>query len=194
MNTHRRVNGRTLYFPFPVIAMTKQNFFAFTIVALLIVGCAPSNRPKDLPELIPCRITLVQDGAPLDGAMLIFYRTDMTETENEWISTAVSDKNGVCQPKVIGKFPGLVAGAYKVIAMKTWMEPRGDLPPDIQDSLPPALEADLVHPKYADKEKTPLEIKVVKKEKNDFSFTLDPPPGGAVIPDPSKWPSTKHRK
>ena len=172
---------------------SKRNNFALVAVVLLAIGCTPSDRPKDLPELVPCRLTLMMDGKPLDNALLLFYRTDKAEMEKEWVSSAVTDANGMGQPKVIGKFPGLVAGAYKVTVRKVWMEPRNDLPPDIQDSLPDALEVDLVDKKYADKNTTPLEIVVVKGEKNNFALTLDAPPATAVIPDSSKWPSTKYR-
>ena len=171
----------------------KRNNFTLLAVVLFAIGCTPSDRPKDLPELVPCRLTLIQDGQPLDNALLLFYRTDKAETEKEWISSAVTDNNGAGQPKVIGKFPGLVAGSYKVAVRKVWMEPRDDLPPNIQDSLPQALEVDLVAKKYAEKQTTPLEIVVVKGEKNNFTLTLDAPPATAVIPDPSKWPSTKYR-
>ena len=177
-----------------IMTATKRNSFTLVAAAFLVIGCTPSDRPKDLPELVPCRLTLIQDGTPLDNAMLFFYRTDKAETEKDWMLGGVTDTKGVCQPKAIGKFPGLIPGTYKVAVKKVWMEPRNDLPNHIQDSLPDALEVNLVAPKYANKETTPLDITVKKGEKNDFLLTLDAPPGGAVIPDPSKWPSTKHRK
>ena len=175
--------------------MTTKHFSLLLIAfSLCIIGCGKSDRPEDLPELIPCTITLIQEGQPIDLAMLFFAWIDRAEGEKDWMFSGVTDAKGVCKPMAIGKFPGLVEGTYKVTVTKIWMEPRNDLPPNVQDSLPKALEVNLVHTKYVNASTTPLEITVRKGESNDFTLTLDPPLGGTAIPDPATWPSTKHRK
>lgn len=97
-----------------------------------VLACLGCNRgpqlPPDVPKLVPCKITVTQEGTPLAGATVIL---DFVGTSS-WRTGGATDSNGVVTPMTNGQFEGVPAGKYKVVIMKTEQD---------ASSIPPAPEA-----------------------------------------------------
>jgi hypothetical protein len=133
--------------------------FVTLVVFLSIVGCGNASRPKDLPPLYPCVITVIQDGKPLADATV----TLVPET-GRWNAAGSSDTVGVAEMFTNGSYRGVPEGKYRVCVTK--IETVAGKSSD--DDLKPS-EADsnfhLVDPQYSDTTESPLFINVVKETK-----------------------------
>jgi len=118
--------------------MKKKNitsvWFAFAVIAVMLLvttsACSQKKKPADLPQLYPCEITVIQDGQPLEGA-IVGLIADGHNTR--FPSAAISDNKGIAKIKTDSLWPGAPAGNYKVTISKTVL-PVLDLPKEIPDA------------------------------------------------------------
>ncbi|MDR0521444.1 MAG: hypothetical protein LBH00_06285 [Planctomycetaceae bacterium] len=146
---------------------------ALTTITLLIVtitiisGCGDASRPKDLPKLYPCTVTITQEGKPLADAMIEFVPADAANAKFRAVS--MTGKDGSVKMATYG-FTGAPAGKYKVVVTKTMND-------DIvyaAEVNPSSGEKDIVSyntyrmvdEQYSSAETTPFEIEITGKERS----------------------------
>ncbi len=132
-----------------------------------VFGCGGPKKPSDLPELYPCKIKVIQDGQPLEGASV--QLNDPAST-SRFVVGGVTNAEGVAELKTDGKFKGAPAGKYKVLISKIFV-------PEIPNEVPPedpeakkeydkkinelnAQQADTIDVKFKRPTQTPAEIEV----------------------------------
>lgn len=148
--------------------MKNQLFALLGAVALAaVVGCGGPKKPADLPDLYPVKITVIQDGQPLEGASIMLNDPSL---QVRFVMGGQTDAKGVAEIKTDGQFPGAPAGEFKVTVRKTTK-------PEITDEVAPsdpaeraewekkqaeisAQMADTVDLKFGDMSKTPETITV----------------------------------
>lgn len=156
--------------------MKQLSFFGIILTVLsLFAGCSRGPvRPKEMPELIPCEITILQDGRPLAGALTTLRKPDCRYTV-----TGVTDELGVAKIVTHALFEGAPEGEFTVMVEK--MEDESSLlPPRPSDPAQIAAWEDeirkfgLIHQyqtvdgQYAS-ESSPLKITVAGNEtKKEF--------------------------
>ena len=152
------------------------------IIALIILtgiaiftGCGKDDtRPKDLPPLFPCEITIIQDGNPLSGATARFV--PMNAANAKYQAAAITDDTGKAVASTYG-FDGVPAGKYKICVVKTVVEgvtKVTDSYGDLVDS--PGTEYRTVDPQYSNEKTTPHEIEIAGgKQKTQASFDVGKP-------------------
>jgi hypothetical protein len=86
------------------------------IVTLTLNGCGDASRPKDLPLLVPCTLTITQDGKPLAEATVILEPADEA-TGQGYMGAGTTNAGGVSKITTSG-FPGVRAGKFKVTVIK----------------------------------------------------------------------------
>ncbi|MDR2641689.1 MAG: carboxypeptidase-like regulatory domain-containing protein [Planctomycetaceae bacterium] len=84
-------------------------------VLLAVSGCGDSSRPKDLPKLYPCVITITQEGKPLENAVVELAATD--QNNSKYQSLTLTNAEGKAVMSTYG-FAGTPIGKYKVIVRK----------------------------------------------------------------------------
>ena len=115
-------------FLFPTITALIYESMKKSIICFLLIlslfcfsGCGGKKKPSDLPPLYPVKITVVQDGNPLEGATVNF----IADGANVRFTTAgITDKNGVATIKTDIDWPGVPVGKYKVCISKVVMPPE----------------------------------------------------------------------
>lgn len=160
--------------------LTSRLFcLAIVLLAFGSIGCSKVQKPADMPSLYACKIHVVQDGVPLEGATVMLLATEGTP---KWVPGAITDASGTAIVYTNGHFEGAPAGKYKVLVSKTERDPS-KLPPAPPDSDPgyadwlsksesEQLESYVVVGKqYGNIKTTPLETEVVKGSQNET--TLD---------------------
>jgi hypothetical protein len=133
----------------------------FTVVSL--TGCGKDNsRPKDLPLLYPCVVTIIQEGKPLDRAVVEFIAVDAAA---KYRAVSITDTNGHVAMSTYG-FDGVPAGKYKICVWKTVIEGVIQSTNKEGESVnTEGTEYQAVEPKYADAKTTPHEIEITGKGK-----------------------------
>jgi hypothetical protein len=136
----------------------------FALIAIVFTGCGKNDsRPKDLPPLHPCTVTITQDGKPLDGAVVQFAAVDAENKKYQ--ASSMTDAEGHVVMKTYG-FDGVPAGKYKVCVWKTVVEgvtSHQNSDGEMVDTV--GTEYKTVEPQYADAKTTPHEIEITGKEK-----------------------------
>lgn len=133
----------------------------WSLFCLMLSGCVRQNKPDGMPALVPCTITVAQDGVPLFDANVTLHPAD----GNKWTGNGATDKNGKAMIFTWGTHPGIAPGKYSVTVAKVETEklpprPTGSGPGKMPDSF------NLVDLKYGEKETTDLEIVIVKGNRN----------------------------
>ncbi len=113
----------------------KMKSFLAALVATVVfcaIGCGGPQKPSDLPDLYPVKLTIIQDGQPLEGATV--YLVDTTNTCRFTVGYQ-TDAKGIADLKTDGKFPGCPAGNFKVVINKKFMPemPTGNPPSDPEE-------------------------------------------------------------
>ena len=160
-----------------------RNTFLFAMLALVattILGCGGVEKPADLPELYPCKISVIQDGQPLEGATVIL--ADAT-SQLRFSVGGVTNAQGVVEVKTDGKFQGAPQGKYKVLISKVFVpEMIQEAPPEDPDAKAEydkklqelnAQQADTVDVNYKKFGTTPAEIEVTPSGA-EASFDVGP--------------------
>jgi hypothetical protein len=150
-----------------------MRFASFIIICSLFIflsGCGnDSSRPKDLPPLYPCNLTITQDGQPLVEATVRFVSVD----DGKWNPVAFTDAAGHVEMKTYS-FNGVPAGKYKVLIEKEVKENVVE----VKNEVTGATEEKsytlyrIVDEKYSDAKTTPHEIEVTGKNKATATFDV----------------------
>jgi len=142
----------------------KRNIFPLILAVLSIAGCTGNDgKPKDLPPLFPCEITVTQDEKPLAGATISLETSGGTNVI--YIPSGITDESGKAEISTYG-FKGAPAGTYKVVVRKTIVEDvkqvtdaYGDL---VNDN---GVAYRTVEAKFSKPDTTPHEIEVTNSKK-----------------------------
>lgn len=154
-------------------------FFSLALVAVVAVGCGKSSKPSDMGELGGCVVKVTQDGAPLEGADVIFYAQD---PENQkYTPSGRTNEKGEAKIKTYG-FEGVPAGEYKVTVTKLVIE-EGTLVVEENgaESVERGAEYQVVAAEYRDVNTTPLSVTVTDPMKEVPVFEV-----GAAVQDDHK--------
>jgi hypothetical protein len=137
------------------------------------IGCGMnSSRPVDLPALNSCKITITQNGVPLNEAAVIAVSQDSTAKYRT--STGATDNNGVAELRTYG-FSGVPAGKYKVLVKKTVLEGAVEKTDEYGvKQVSDGKDYNLVNVKYQDENATDFEIEI-KTGQNEFTFDVGEP-------------------
>jgi hypothetical protein len=149
--------------------MRSSAFFVSLFILLVVAGC--SHRPKGMPETLPCRIVVVNDGVPQADYFVLLHLT----TGNGALSiTARTNSSGVAEIQTcMADYTamGAPAGTYKVTVDKPV-----ELPPDGVDAthLSPADLAVYHGKRKAEMEKLRIvPIHLTQPNTTPFGFTLE---------------------
>jgi hypothetical protein len=134
------------------------------IVALIIVGCSPNNKPSDLPPLYQCVITITQENLPLADAKVEFIQ--IAPAEAKYRAASITDNNGKVSMTTYG-FAGVPIGKYKVVITKIIQDDLvyEDNPSTGQKEIVDFKKYATVESKYSSAETTTHEIEITGKEK-----------------------------
>ncbi|MDR2642031.1 MAG: carboxypeptidase-like regulatory domain-containing protein [Planctomycetaceae bacterium] len=142
-----------------------SKFFVCVLCTLIsIIGCGkPSNIPIDFPKIYPCEITVVQDGKPLENAMVSFRPIGDANKYAKGCS-AVTDANGKALMVTYGQ-NGVPTGIYKVLISK--LHDEGGI--EVEDnfgskSIQGAKVYSYIDVKYSDEKLTPYEIEIKEQK------------------------------
>lgn len=141
------------------------------MLIVFLIGCNSGRaRPKGMPKLYPCTVTVIQEGAPLAGAIVKFFPQGTTLN---WTVSGKTDAMGMAIIYTDGYFAGAPAGEYKVTIDKreTVAPPMPAVMPTSErelERLQNKMEAEtkeyrLVEPIYCKVDSTPLSISIEKK-------------------------------
>lgn len=141
-------------------------------VALMVAGCAPSDRPKDLPKLTPCMLTIVDaNKAPVEGAMVQIVSEQ--EPAARWTAGGLTDANGKIDLMVQGKFPGVVPGTYKVLVTKLEVvKVREEQNKETGEMMTIQKNVPLLAPEFGLQDKTPLTLTVLAGQKTEETLSV----------------------
>ena len=154
--------------------MTKIWYVAISLyVALSLVvlsGCGGKKKPDGLPTLYPCEIKVIQDGAPLAGAVVNLISADGSI---KWVVGGGTNDSGVAKLFTHGDFPGAPAGNYKVTITKTVLEdaPTPEQLGNPNYAGPMGTDYDYVDLQYKSQKSTPLTMEITSG-KNTKEFDV----------------------
>jgi len=150
----------------------KYTFLILIATMMTFSGCQFGGEalPKDMPKLVPAKIQVTQDGAPLAGAAVLLIDS---AGNRQWEAGGMSDASGTIELYTNGRYKGAPAGKYKVVVTKTETDPSQAGPdPGIDDPKYGEYMAKLaserlatytlVDRKFADEKNTPLEVEIKK--------------------------------
>lgn len=145
----------------------KYKFFLLALVLVVVsfftVGCSDSSRPEDLPKLFPCTITVIQDGKPLDEAVI---KLVAQEDNVKYRPVAVTGKDGKVNVSTYG-FSGVPAGKYKVVIIKNIDDDIITRTDDVGEQVIVSYKTYRTIEKiFSDTKTTPFEIEITPKSKN----------------------------
>lgn len=151
------------------LQMKSHSVCSFALLALacfLGSACTGSKLPEGMPSLVPCTITITQDGKPLPDANVSLLPED---EGRKWNASGSTDASGKAVMFTWASHQGVAPGKYKVTVSKVEIE---KLPPTSSDSPTPPKSPDsfsLVEDQYKSAETTPLSVEVVKGTK-EYTF------------------------
>ncbi|MDR0610085.1 MAG: hypothetical protein LBG58_08250 [Planctomycetaceae bacterium] len=136
----------------------KYGFVLTFIVLFIFFGChfvpaVPDGFPKNL---YPCKLTILQNGTPLQGARVALVHQD--ENQKNWGISGISDTEGVVQLYTYGKWQGAPKGKFKVTIVKHLVEG-----PENKE-----ITYTLINEQFAEPETTPLELEIKGKTTQTF--------------------------
>lgn len=154
-------------------------FFALALAVVATVGCGGLKKPGDMGDLGGCVVKVTQDGAPLEGADVIFHAQD--EANKKYTPSGRTNEKGEAKIKTYG-FEGVPAGEYKVTVTKLVIE-EGEVvvAEDGSETVEGGSEYQAVDAKYRDVNTTPLTVTIVDPMKEVPVFEV-----GAAVQDEHK--------
>ena len=125
---------------------------------VFFAGCSQGLVHEGLPALVPCSITVMQDGRPLEDAIVTLTPK---EGSTNWVVGGRTDAKGVAKIQTQMRYPGAPAGDYKVRVAKTVTEYGTPIPSgsDLAD-VTPSTTFTLIPLKFDDVNATPCEITI----------------------------------
>jgi len=139
------------------------------VVPFVIAGCGDGR-----PSLVKVNGTVLLDGKPVDGAMVMFQPDVNAKAEFQRPSAAVTDASGKFVLGTYAKDDGIPPGKYKVGIQKREM--IGDLPKNYDPEQPgnSVIKYKITVPKkYADPADSGLVAEVTSTELVPASFELE---------------------
>jgi len=133
----------------------------FTILLAVMTGCGGSSKPPGFPKLVPCKIKVIQGGAPLAGADVVLVSAAPSGTV--WSVGGQTDTTGIAVMRTHGEHIGAPVDQYKVVVSKVEVEVIR--PESIRGSMYQGAEEkiyDIVAPALGFPKTTTLQINVVK--------------------------------
>jgi hypothetical protein len=148
----------------------------FFVTFIAFSGCNRDySRPSDLPKLVPCEITIKQEGVPLSGGNVTIF--NIASGVKFRTAGGVTDNSGVAILKTYG-FKGVPVGKYKVTASKTILDNK-EVEVTVSksgDKITKGLKTyQLVDSQYVYADNSDFEIEIVSSGKNIFSFDVGKP-------------------
>ena len=153
---------------------------AITFVLCVLSGCEKAPRPDGFPDLFPCKITITQEGKPLEDALVRLMPEGWTF---QWTISGKTDKNGVANIVTHTNYAGVPEGTFKVCVSKEEITPS-QFPPPAKDAPYEDWEAwrgktnsenrpkyNLVKPEYGNDAETPHSL-TISKGKNSKTFDV----------------------
>ncbi|MCF0233891.1 MAG: carboxypeptidase regulatory-like domain-containing protein [Thermoguttaceae bacterium] len=146
-----------------------RGVFTGVVCSFVLLGAAfgcKEKRPDGMPDLVPVKLTITQEGKPLAEAEIGFYNSENAR----WGVGGIADENGVTKIRTYGKYEGAPAGKYKVTVSKirddgkAEMEGLSPLDPKYGELRQKYPLFYLVPAKYRDEAETPLEIEIGTKK------------------------------
>jgi len=133
-------------------------------------GCSGKKKPPGMPTLYPCEITVIQDDAPLPGAVINLVSADGSI---KWVVGGGTNGQGIAKLFTQGDFPGAPAGNYRVTITKTVLEdaPTQEQLSNPNYSGPMGTDYDYVDLQYKSQKSTPLTIEITSG-KNTKEFDV----------------------
>ena len=92
---------------------TKIFFTVAILTALVCTACNNVKKPDGMPELIPFKVKVVQEGKAVEGARVVLKAEDAP-----YVIDGTSDAQGIVSLRTEGKYPGVPAGTYKAVVTK----------------------------------------------------------------------------
>jgi len=127
----------------------------YTMLIFSISGCFGSGG-EPIPDLASVSGVVTLDGAPLDGAKIIFEPQQVTDNGRRHTSSATTESDGSYTLEYNSEASGATPGTHKVLIIK-----MPDDPDQAGEQLVPA--------KYNDKTELTAEV---KEGDNTFNFDL----------------------
>jgi hypothetical protein len=143
---------------------------SFSLIS--ICGCGkPSHLPEDFPKIYPCEISVIQEGKPLENAMVSLSPIGNTD-KYAGSCSATTDAHGKAVVMTYGQ-SGVPTGKYKILISK--LKDEGGT--EVEDafgskSIKGAKIYSYVEAKYSDKNLTPFEIEI-KEQKEVQTLQCD---------------------
>ncbi|TWU09998.1 carboxypeptidase regulatory-like domain-containing protein [Allorhodopirellula heiligendammensis] len=150
--------------------LSISKLFIIGLSATFFVGCSGDELPVGMPSLQPVKVTIVQDGTPLEGASVQLMPEDASNT---WASGGSTDATGVVNIMTLGKFEGAPAGTYKVTVDKISSEGPVEVSND-PAGVPPATMFRLVDPQFSSLKTTTAEVTVAEGETTEQLIDVGP--------------------
>ncbi|MDO5552630.1 MAG: hypothetical protein Q4G68_02600 [Planctomycetia bacterium] len=156
-----------------MVTRHTMSLVAASLLALL-TGCATQKTPDGLPDLVPCKVTITQSGAPVENVEVYLKNKNK---EEGWATAGRTDESGTAEMYSLGKYKGIPKGEYIVVLQKTV--------PDDPDAYKAAIEAiragqkplrdhfklySVFDTKYNTEETSDLEVTVEKRTKESFDL------------------------
>lgn len=146
-----------------------RKIIVFLLLTATISGISCSyrpqlERPKGMPELLPCSISVTFGGNVIEGVMVSLIPI---ESNSDWKPSGTTDKNGTAILSTSYGFKGVPAGKYTVAFVRVVENPNYN--ENDSKSMP---NRSLIPLKYGLKKSTE-QVEVKTGEKNVFSFALD---------------------
>ena len=94
--------------------LSKVLFLIVSAVTLLALGCNGLKLPQGMPELVPCKVAVTQEGKPLEGA-----RVQLVTEAHGYVIDGLTGADGVAVMKTSGSYTGAPAGTYKALVTKS---------------------------------------------------------------------------
>ena len=158
----------------PEFLCHKRLFVLPFIIFTAFLGCGKpaKEKPADMPELIPCEITVKLDGSPLSGATLRFLSTSSGSSKETWSVSGTTNASGVAKMQTYGEFIGVPEGEYIVLISKSQTD---DIPRDAMSGGNRSQPQILVDPSFANPTKTNLRLVVSGKGPVKETFEVTGP-------------------
>ncbi|MDO5553354.1 MAG: carboxypeptidase-like regulatory domain-containing protein [Planctomycetia bacterium] len=147
-----------------------MNRILFTLLIsafLLPLGCNGQKRPDGMPKLMPCAITIQQDGAPVSDATILLTAKN---GDCPWVVSGTTDTTGTAKIQTHSLYNGAPAGVFTVTVEKTESTAEKS---DVEKLTKPYEVYSLVAKEYTDKTTSPLELTIEKKAVTQ-TFDLGP--------------------
>jgi len=149
----------------PGLLYHKRFILLPLIVFTVFLGCEKpeKHRPADLPELIPCEITVMMDGKPLTGGGVRLQPVS-TSSSKSWSIVGTTNESGVAKMQTYGDFIGVPEGEYIVLIAKSQVSVApSDASPEERLRIEHLPAKVIVNPSFNDPAQTPLKISVSGK-------------------------------